>query len=188
MKLGLRSTIRMVFSYINLVLFQFRKLVFGFESANLFIQRVDKKSVKLILRICGAKIGRNSDMETGLIFHNCTNYSNLIVGNNCHVGKHCFFDLRNKVEIGNNVVISMQTTFITHIDMSKSPLSQIYPSNSAPIIVCDGVYIGANATILKGVVLSEKSFVAAGSVVLNSVKSKTMVGGVPAEEIKEISI
>ncbi|MCU0473988.1 MAG: acyltransferase [Bacteroidales bacterium] len=154
--------------------------------ANLFIQRVDKESLQLILKRNGASIGKNCDIESGLIFHNCLDYSNLSVGFNCHIGKNCFFDLKDKVEIRNNVVISMQVTFVTHIDMSKSPLSLKFPITSDPIIINDGVYIGANSTILKGVVLDKNCFVAAGSLVNDYVKPATMVGGIPARIIKEI--
>ena len=42
-------------------------------------------------------------------------------------------DLRDKIIIDDNVVISMQTTFITHIDMTKSELNERFPAKSASI-------------------------------------------------------
>lgn len=184
--LGLNRKFRTLFSYYNLWKFWFRKILIGFDYANLLLQRVDKHSVELILRRNGAQIGENCDIETGLTFHNCKNYSNLIVGNNCHIGKNCFFDLREKVIIGKNVVISMQCTFITHIDMSKSNLSKLFKSESHPIKISDDTYIGANSIILMGVKIDNSSFIAAESLVNKNVEPNTMVGGVPVKFIKKI--
>lgn len=139
------------------------------------------------MRLAGAKIGKDCDIESGIRFHNCTNLNNLTIGNNCHIGKDCFFDLREAIIIGNNVVISMQCTFITHIDMSKSSLSNFYPASKDKIVVEDNVYIGVGTTVLKGVILASNSFVAANSTVLGNAKTYTLVGGSPAKFIKNIN-
>lgn len=187
-RLRIHRKLRLCIAYFNLFRFYLRKIFLGFEYANIFIRRVDKISILLILKKNGAKIGINCDIESGLTFHNCKDYSNLIIGNNCHIGKNCFFDLRDRVIIGNNVVISMQCTFITHIDMSKSYLSQIFPQKQKRIKINNNCYIGAKSTILMNVEVGENSFVASGAVVTKNVKSNIMVGGVPAKMIKEIRI
>lgn len=186
--LGLRKKARNIFAYYNLFKFVIWKTLFGFEYANILLQRVDKNSIQLILKKNGAQIGFNCDIETGLIFHNCSDYSNLIIGDNCHIGKNCFFDLSDKVVIGQNVVISMQCTFITHIDIGNSKLRNIYPHEKKKIIVCDDCYIGARSTILMGIKLNEKSIVAAGAVVIKNVEPHTLVSGVPAKKIKDLNI
>lgn len=185
--LGLQRKIRKAISYYNLLRFWLRRFLIGFDYANLLLQRVDKLSTELILKKNGAKIGEHCDIETGLVFHNCNDYTNLFVGDYCHIGKNCFFDLREKVIIENNVVISMQCTFITHIDMSKTiNMKSIFPTSAAPIVVKKDSYIGANSTILKGVTLGEKSFVAAYSLVNKNVDSLNLVGGVPAKLLKKL--
>jgi len=158
----------------------------GFDVANLFLQRVDKTSLKLILKSNGAQIGRDCDIETGLIFHNCNDYSNLAVGERCHIGKSCFFDLRNKIIIQNNTVISMQCSFITHIDMSKSILHKAYPSRSEAIVVHQNVYIGARATILMGTEIKENSILAAGSLANACLDSNSLYAGIPAKRVRYI--
>lgn len=183
--LGIKRKFRVFFSYYNLFRFQLRKIFIGFDYANLLLQSVDKYSVQLILKKNGAVIGKNCDIETGITFHNCINYKNLIIGNNCHIGKNCFFDLRDKIEIGNNVVISMHCCFITHIDMSKSDLNEVYPPRQAPITIKDNVYLGVRSTILMGIVLNENCFIAANTLVIHNVEPNTMVGGVPANFIKK---
>lgn len=190
MKTGLRllQRYRLVFAYYNLIRFWLRKYFIGFDFANLFLQRLDKQSVLLILKKNGAQIGNNSDIETGLVFHNCKNYCNLIIGENCHIGKNCFFDLKEKVIIGNNVVISMQNSFLTHIDMGNSTLTSIYPPVSKPIEILNNVYIGSRSIILMGVVLNENVLVAAGSLVKDNISAKTLAAGTPAKKMKDIKL
>ncbi len=55
---------------------------------------------------------------------------------------------------------------------------------TAPVIIADNVWIGMNATILKGVSIGENSVVAAGSVVTKSVPANTVVAGNPAVVVK----
>lgn len=186
MALGIRKSIIKLNIIKNIIIFSIRKSIFGFDNANLFLQRVDKNSINPILKKNKAYIGKNCDIEMGLIFHNCKDYSNLIIGNSCHIGKNCFFDLKEKVKIDDNVVISMQCTFITHIDMSLSPLNTQYPQMKEPIIIKKGSYIGARSTILMGVNIGECAFIAAGSLVTKDVEPYTMVGGVPAKFIKKL--
>ena len=166
--------------------FCLRKRILGFENANAFLRRLDKNSIISILVKNGASIGTGCDIESPLIFHNCSDFSNLIIGNNCHIGKNCFFDLRDKVIIEDNAVISMQCTFITHTDINKSELRKIYPTTQAPIYIERNTYIGANSTVLEGVRIGENSILAAGSVVIEYVPPYTMVGGVPAKIIKNL--
>lgn len=47
----------------------------------------------------------------------------------------------------------------------------------------DHVWIGSNATILKGITIGEGAVVCAGAVVTKDVPSFTIVGGVPAKII-----
>lgn len=55
---------------------------------------------------------------------------------------------------------------------------------TAPVLIKDNVWIGMNATILKGVTIGENSVVAAGSVVTKSVAPNTVVAGNPAVAVK----
>jgi acetyltransferase-like isoleucine patch superfamily enzyme len=44
--------------------------------------------------------------------------------------------------------------------------------------------VGANVTVLAGVTVGREAFVAAGSVVTESVPARTLVGGTPARAIR----
>lgn len=188
MGFGITKLLRKLQVLWNVNEFSFRKKLLGFENANAFLRRLDKNSMIPILKRNGASIGINCDIEAPLIFHNCHDFSNLIIENNCHIGKNCFFDLRDKVVLEKNVVISMQSTFITHLDMNKSELHLSFPASHAPIHVGKNTYIGANTTILQGVIIAESCLLAAGSLVTNNVPPLTMVGGVPATFIKNIML
>lgn len=180
--LGIHRRLRRVFSYYALLRFSIYKHILGFDVANQFLQRVDKLSLQFILVKNGASVGVDCDIETGLVFHNCKDYSNLVIGDNCHVGKNCFFDLREKVVLGDNVVVSMKCTFITHIDMNKSPLKEKCPSSTAPLYIGSCTYIGVESTILMGVNIGKGCFIAARSLVNKNVIEHQRIRGVPAKE------
>ena len=60
-------------------------------------------------------------------------------------------------------------------------------AKSAPVIIGDDVFIGANCYIGKGVTIGDRSIVAAGSVVVKSIPADEIWGGNPAEFIKKIN-
>lgn len=186
MRTGLKKNYFKILGNLSLLKFKIINFLFGFNSANNYLKRANKYSIIKILKRYGAQIGNDCDIETGLTFHNCSNYSNLIVGNNCHIGKECFFDLRNEIIINDNVTISMRCTFITHIDMTKTLLSKIYKANSAKIIIGHDSYIGANSIILKGLSIGYCSLIAAGTVVNKDISNNFLVAGVPVKEIKKL--
>jgi acetyltransferase-like isoleucine patch superfamily enzyme len=184
--MGIRRTLSKLQVRKNVLLFGLRKFLYGFETANLMTRHMSKESIKAVLKRHGATIGTNSDIESGLTFHNCKDYSNLFVGNNTHVGKNCFFDLAGKVIIGNNVVISMNCTFLTHLNIHNSTLESVYNSSTKNIIINDDSYVGASVTMLMGVSIGKESVVAAGSLVKESFGDRILIAGNPAVLKKQI--
>jgi len=88
--------------------------------------------------------------------------------------------------IDRNVAIGPRVTLLLHSDPSPSPLASVYPEKNAGIHISKGAWIGAGAIILPGVTIGECSVVAAGAVVTRDVPAYTVVGGVPAKELKKI--
>ena len=65
------------------------------------------------------------------------------------------------------------------------PLTVTTPVEKTPVIIEDGVLVGANAVVVEGVHVGRNSVVAAGSVVLDDVPDNVVVAGVPAKVIKQ---
>jgi acetyltransferase-like isoleucine patch superfamily enzyme len=99
----------------------------------------------------------------------------------------CFFRIRYGLKIGNKTVIAPGVRIIDH-DHDTSPKNRrynVFPGKK--IIIGSNVWIGYDATILKGVEIGDGAIIAAGSVITKSVASNTIVGGVPAKLIKKIN-
>ena len=88
----------------------------------------------------------------------------------------------DKITIGTKVAISREAFICTASHDITKPER---PLVTAPITICDGVWIGARAIILPGVTIGEGAVVAAGAVVTKDVEPFTVVGGNPAKFIKK---
>ncbi|MDX8364882.1 2,3,4,5-tetrahydropyridine-2,6-dicarboxylate N-acetyltransferase [Cytobacillus sp. IB215665] len=120
--------------------------------------------------------------------------------------------IRDQVEIGDNAVIMMgasinigavvgEGTMIDmnavlggratvgkncHIGAGAVLAGVIEPPSAKPVVIEDGVVIGANAVVLEGVTVGQGAVVAAGAIVIDDVLPNTVVAGTPARVIKEI--
>ncbi|PTX64290.1 2,3,4,5-tetrahydropyridine-2,6-dicarboxylate N-acetyltransferase [Melghirimyces profundicolus] len=120
--------------------------------------------------------------------------------------------IRDQVEIGKNAVIMMgasinigavigEGTMIDmnvvvggrgtigkncHIGAGAVIAGVVEPPSATPVIIEDGVVVGANAVILEGVRVGKGSVVAAGAVVVEDVPENSVVAGTPARVIKKI--
>lgn len=118
--------------------------------------------------------------------------------------------IREKVEIGDGAVIMMGAiinigavigpdTMIDmgvvlggraivgarcHIGAGAVLAGVVEPASATPVIVEDGVLIGANAVVIEGVHVGKDAVVAAGAVVVEDVPDHAVVAGCPAKIIK----
>ena len=118
--------------------------------------------------------------------------------------------IREQVEIGDNAVIMMgavinigavigKGTMIDmgailggratvgancHIGAGAVLAGVIEPASATPVIVEDGVLVGANAVVIEGVRIGKNAVVAAGAVVIEDVPENAVVAGSPARVIK----
>ena len=88
-------------------------------------------------------------------------------------------DCFESISIGSDVAISKGVT-IRDSDNHRINGAEM----TQPVVIGNHVWIGLNATILKGVRIGDGAVVAAGAVVTKDVEPNTLVGGVPAKLIK----
>lgn len=72
-----------------------------------------------------------------------------------------------------------------HIGAGAVLAGVIEPASATPVVVEDGVLIGANAVVIEGVRIGAEAVVAAGAVVIENVPPRAVVAGCPARVIKE---
>lgn len=72
-----------------------------------------------------------------------------------------------------------------HIGAGAVLAGVVEPASATPVIIEDGVLIGANAVVIEGVRIGKGSVVAAGAVVIEDVPENVVVGGIPARILKK---
>src|SRR5690554_5735334 len=133
--------------------------------------------------------------EDTIIWQFCVVLNGAKIGSNCNLCAHVFIE--NNVVIGDNVTIKNgvqiwdgitieddvfigpNTTFTNEL----VPRSKVYSlENLKKTIIKKGATIGANSTILPGIVIGEYAFIGAGSVVTKDVEPFSLLYGNPATQ------
>lgn len=136
----------------------------------------------LLKNICKS-IGENVIVFEGVIFDAP---EMMIIGNNVSINPYCY--LAGEITIENDVSIAHSCGFHSFNHTWKDYAKPIRnnPLYSKRIIVKSDVWIGCNCVVLSGVIIEERSIVAAGAIVTKSVSSNSLVGGNPAKLLKKI--
>lgn len=129
-------------------------------------------------------LGKRSVVESFCCINNAV--GDVIIGDDTRIGIHN--TIIGPVTIGNHVNLAqgITVTALNHNFKDTSLLIDEQGFSTKPIVIEDDVWIGANAVILPGVTIGKHVVVAAGAVVTKDVPDNTIVGGVPAKEIKKI--
>ena len=101
--------------------------------------------------------------------------------------------IRESAEIGEGSMIDMGAVLggratvgkNCHIGAGAVLAGVIEPPSATPVIVEDGVLVGANAVVLEGVHIGKNAVVAAGAVVTEDVPENAVVAGAPARVLKQ---
>lgn len=104
-------------------------------------------------------------------------------GNTFTAGKNMLIS-KERVSIGRNCAIAWGVTICDH-DFHKLYHGGKQRVETAPVTIEDNVWIGMNATVLKGVTVGAGAVIGAGAVVTRNVPSATIVAGNPAQVVAE---
>ncbi|WP_345474131.1 hypothetical protein QMQ05_06955 [Glutamicibacter ectropisis] len=148
----------------------------------------------------GCKIGKGASIAPNVLLMANPKSNPISIGENTKilrdaewigpitVGSGCYFNkgsyVRAQVSIGNDVLVGPFVRFVTdthELGPSKKRGGDYYKTT---IKVGNGVWIGASVTIVGDVEIGDGAVIAAGSLVNKDVNANTMVGGVPAKQIK----
>ncbi len=115
----------------------------------------------------------------------------LIIGNNVGMSGVVLFCTKSIIiddYVNLGVGVSVYDTDFHPIEAYARRVHDKSKIESAPVRICEDVWIGANAIILKGVTIGARAVVAAGAVVTKDVLADTIVAGVPARIVGEAKI
>lgn len=119
-----------------------------------------------------AIIGKNCNICDFVFIEN-----DVIIGNNVTI--KCGVQIWDGITIEDNVFIGPNVTFTN----DKFPRSKVYPDQFLKTKIEKGASLGANSTILPGIIIGKNAMIGAGSVVTHSVSTDTIVVGNPARNV-----
>lgn len=148
-------------------------------------------------------ISKYADVKTKNIGENtniwqfCVIFANAQIGSNCNICANVLIE--NDVKIGDKVTIKSGVQLWDGVILEdgvfigpnvtftndKFPRSKIYPKQFKKTLVKKGASIGANATIIAGVVIGENAMIGAGSVVTHDIPANEVWLGNPAKFVRK---
>ena len=161
---------------------QIKRLIWNlvwFLFARPFPRRIGNSWKLFLLRLFGAKIHKTANVYSSVKIYTPWNlemkaYSCLAPGVDCYNV--------DTVIIGSNATVSQKTYLCTAShDITKS----VNPLITAPIIIEDQSWIGADVFVGMGVTIGKGAVVGAKAAVFKNVEPWTIVGGNPAKFIKK---
>ncbi len=138
----------------------------------------------------GARIGPGTS-----IWHHAHIRESASVGSDCTLGKNVYVDagvvIGDRVKIQNNVSVYAGVELEDEVFVGPSAVftnDRVPRANNdkwelAHTLVRRGASIGANSTLVAGIVVAEWAMVAAGSVVTRSIAAHELVAGNPARRL-----
>lgn len=155
-----------------------------------------EKSIDLKDKVRKKMIHKLSDVQTKNIGENTNIWQfsvvlpKAVIGKDCNICSHCFIE--NNVRIGNRVTLKAGVYLWDGIEIEddvfigpnatfcndKYPKSRNKNFKLEHILIKKGASIGANATILPGVIIGEGALIGAGAIVTRSVGNGSVIKGV----------
>jgi maltose O-acetyltransferase len=134
-----------------------------------------------LLSACGLKL-KTRRLAPGTLFTGPA----VTIGRGSFVNTGCLFDAWAQITIGERCAIGPGVMFVTSTHELQTHAQRAGTLHGQPIVVEDGCWIGARATILPGVTVKAGTVIAAGAVVTSDCEPDRMYGGVPARELRRL--
>jgi len=113
------------------------------------------------------------------------NNGKLEIGNNFNMTGNSTIICEEEIVIGDDCLFSWED-LIMDTDYHSIIKNGVEKPKTKSIKLCNHIWVGCRATILKGAIISNDSIIAAGSVVASQfVKEGCLIGGIPSSVIKE---
>jgi acetyltransferase-like isoleucine patch superfamily enzyme len=185
----IRVSLRKFWSPIYIIGLRLRVAIWGSNAFEHAVAQAPSWIALEILKAYGVKIGTELDFHGRLFLHGTYNMKDkLHIGNQCHIGPGVTLDLSRSIILEDRCTVALNATILTHQDFGYSPLGKtLYPTHFAGVTIESGAFVGAGAIIQAGIRVGKCSVVGAGSVITEDVAPYTVVAGVPARMVKQLS-
>lgn len=168
------------------------------------------------LRFCDQiTLGRGAYLDEGVYLHACPNgiqigentylmhhaelhvynfraipHAGITVGRDSLIGEFNVLRGQGGIRVGDRVYFAplVQVLAVNHVFLDPTVPFIHQGITAEGVVIEDDVWIGAGAVITDGVTIGRGAVVAAGAVVTLDVPPHTVVGGVPATVLKEITL
>lgn len=185
----------------------FRKLRFKIAGCAFRKHACVGENITWISRVSCHNAGTKNNVQIGSHgFLGCQLYAlcggRIMIGSNVYIGSNTSVFAKESVVIGSNVIISNNVLITDNNNHPTDPTARLKMtacdnymtdplwswalSESKPVIIKDNVWIGRDATILKGVTVGEGSIIALGAIVTNDVPPYCVAAGNPARIVKQL--
>ncbi len=186
--MGIKKLIVTIYIKYLVIGFKMRKMLLGFDNANLMLQRVDKRAIIPILRSGGAQIADECIFKTPLFIDNAKGtYKNLKIGKHVSIGANTYIDLMDELIIGDHTGVGPCVSFLTHWHVGDVPMKKLFPYKTEKIVIDANCFIGINTTILYGSKLEEFTLIASQTLISDTYKTGSLVAGNPAKITNKLS-
>jgi acetyltransferase-like isoleucine patch superfamily enzyme len=115
-----------------------------------------------------------------------TGYERIFLGRGVFIGPYAVISASQPVTIGDDTIIGPGFMLMTgnhRYDQPGVAYRQLHEGDNLPVAIGRNVWIGARATVLRGVTVGDAAIIAAGAVVHDDVSPFAIVGGVPARHL-----
>lgn len=154
-----------------------------------------KREKTEILSSMFGNIGTNVSVGTPFL---CDYGCNIYIGNNVSINMNCTFVDCNKIQIGNQVLISSNVQIYTSThpvelserltpDWSLESGEYFCRTYALPVKIGNGCWIGGGVIILPGITIGDGTVIGAGSVVTKDIPDNCVAAGNPCKVLRRIN-